>query len=209
MDPQNTSVVAESLPSHAPLVILRRVGQGRVYTCAVPYFEGSSRGLSQLALKLFDSIIVPLQPVRITGLPLEWGSSSLPDGGKIVTLSNHAEKSWTGAIDVKLSSNAAITCQELRRNQSCLSRAQRDGSVRTMQDIAAFDTIVIRLRCQLPLKTDDRDDAYDRNMTIVKMEFRNGELVVDTSTGAYTIRTDIDGLKEVRSADYRLWWEGI
>ena len=61
----NTSVLAVSLPTHAPMVTKRVIGRGAgaIYTCAVPFFEGAGSELSAVALRLLDNVIVPLQPV--------------------------------------------------------------------------------------------------------------------------------------------------
>ena len=59
----NTSVLAVSLPTHAPMVTKRVIGRGAIYTCAVPWFEGAGSELSAVALRLLDNVIVPLQPV--------------------------------------------------------------------------------------------------------------------------------------------------
>ena len=56
-------VVAQSFPEKHPVVVRRDVGLGAIYTCAIPFFE-TSKGLSALAVELFDRLVSESQPVK-------------------------------------------------------------------------------------------------------------------------------------------------
>jgi hypothetical protein len=218
VDDTNTSVLARSLPTNAPLVAKRRLGHGTVYTCAVPFFEGGGRDLSQLALRLLDNVIGEKQPVVVNGLPLEWTSTTRPDGGKIIALSNHAEgPSWTGSLAVRMPSDCRVqSCRELRQNTTCT--AHRDGGlVRVSLTIAPFDVAVIDLACRgVPTKSDDgaaraigsASSANSSSVETVAIEFSGGAVSVNLVTGAYVVQTAVDGLQILRGAHYELWWNG-
>lgn len=204
----NTSVLAVSLPMRHPMVTRRYIGEGAVYTCAVPWFEGAGRDLSELALRLLDSIILPLQPVTIDGLPLEWTSTTRTDDSKIVALSNHAEGSWHGSVNVRSPTTCrSFACRELRHNTSCVAEPHSDG-IQVKLEIPAFDIVVLELapRCTSAFAQKTDDDALSRTAAEFEMQFAGGTLRVNTGTGAFSVM--VEGMQTIHSAPYEVWFDG-
>lgn len=207
LNDSNTSVLAASLPGQHPMVTRKYIGHGAVYTCLVPWFEGAGRELSGLALGLLDRIITPLQPVTIAenGLPLEWTSTTRTDGTKIVALSNHAEGSWHGSINVKTKCKTEVLCRDLRRNVSCMATEAADRThVKVPVLIPAYDVAVLELACsgQKHLFAHKTDDTYVSDMN---MEFGGGKLVVNTATGSFLLQVM---KRSWQNAPYVLWSHG-
>ena len=72
---KNTSPTVNVLAatrSGKPFIISHIIGKGKVYTCLVPWFEAGNKPLADIALRLLDHVIKPLQPVIIDGPPLAW-----------------------------------------------------------------------------------------------------------------------------------------
>lgn len=216
----NTSILAVSLPGRHPQVTKRAIGQGNVYCCTVPWFEGAGRDLSELGLQLLDRIIAPIQPVIISGdgLPLEWTSTTRSDGSKIVALSNHAEGTWHGSIDVRTACKATMpSCRDLRHNTTCVARPSKEsaGGVNISLTIPAYDVTVLELGCSHSRhKTDDElrsGRSFDVRIPFdVNLKFAGGTLDVDTHTGAFKFSVVPASSTKIswESAQYELWFEG-
>lgn len=143
--------LAVSVPEQLPLVVRRRLGQGAVYTCLVPWLGADK--LSPPALRLLDSILTPLQPVAITeGLPaLYWTSALLKKGsGRVAAISNNADARWVGKVAVRLGDTTATASASAACVPSC-------------EDVWTGDAIA----CNLVLGSDTvKTDAVEIELTI-------------------------------------------
>ena len=81
------------------------------------------------------------------GLPLEWTSSTRADGSKLIALSNNAEEPWTGVVHARSPAchAKAISCRELRSNETCTMLSEPGGVRTSPLTVAAFETAVIEL----------------------------------------------------------------
>jgi hypothetical protein len=140
--PAKDTQVMAATPQGAPLVITRVVGKGRIVTCLVPWYEAGHTPLAKLALRLFDEIIRPVQPVRVEGLPVEWLSTS-GDGEKTVLVANHDANPWCGAVRLPLDNDFG-KCTELVTGSETGYRRDEDGWVACALEVPAYDVRVLR-----------------------------------------------------------------
>lgn len=97
---------AEATAAHSeeaggdPLVTRHALGRGHVWTCLAAWFEGANADLAGPAGELFDTVIAPLQPWAVEGLPIEWLSTRGSRGAdhRTLVLANHSPQPWTGRV---------------------------------------------------------------------------------------------------------------
>lgn len=127
---KNTSPTVNVLAatrSGKPLIISHQIGKGKVYTCLVPWFEAGNKPLADIALRLLDHVIKPLQPVIIDGPPLAWASSR-SDETLYVVLANHDEVSWKGRITIPGSMGEKVSCRDLINNEVVMHCRDAQGT---------------------------------------------------------------------------------
>jgi len=105
-----------------PLIVSYQIGQGQVYTCLVPWFEGVL-DLAGPASRMFDEVIVSVQPSKIEGLPIYWTSARRQDG-LTVALANSSDIEWKGRIQPKLLESPLAECRELLTGESFTSQCE-------------------------------------------------------------------------------------
>ena len=160
-------VVSVSEPEGRPLIVRRAVGLGWVYTCLVPYFGAD--GLSAPALRLLDSLLIPIQPVSvIEGVPtLYWTStlvkadSALKPQSRVAAISNNADATWEGKVQVRVgllpkgSAAPSTVCSRLSCEDIWNGRAVRceagknanhNGGVFSIY-IPAHDLVIVKVSC--------------------------------------------------------------
>ncbi len=125
----------------APLVLKHRLGNGAVYTCLIPWFEGGHTPLCGLALHLFDHVIQPIQPVLVTGPPASWASAR-SDRAVYVVAANHDETPWEGTLTVRDVPDQYTVCRELISDKP-LSFQRDNTNVHIPVTIAPYGTCVL------------------------------------------------------------------
>lgn len=138
---EGTAVIA-STPHGDPVVTKHPLGEGAVYTSLIPWFEAGHQPLSDVALRLFDEVIAPVQPVAVDGLPAEWLSTT-GDTHRTVVIANHHDHPWEGTVHVKDVAPALETCTELRSGEAVEFTRSGEGATVALQ-VAAHDIKVLR-----------------------------------------------------------------
>jgi len=127
----NVRILAQTA-NGSPLIARHWLGQGQVYTCMTPWFEGGV-AMAGAAERMFDEVIGSVQPVTIEGLPLSWVSSKRRDG-LIIALANNSDIKWNGLIRVRSLEASTTSCRELLTGESI--KIQGEGSQ------ASWDVVV-------------------------------------------------------------------
>lgn len=141
--PAATTVLAAA-PNGDPLVACHKLDAGLIYTSLLPWFESENRPLSGPALRLLDHAINLVQPVEVTGLPVEWLSRSEDgDGARTVLVANHAGERWHGTVRVKKPGDAILECRELRKN-TLIPFSRQEGDVQCELDVDPYDVAIIQ-----------------------------------------------------------------
>ena len=129
-------------PHGAPLIVCRRSGHGKTYTCLIPWYEAAATPLAGAAQRLLDEIIEAVQPVMIEGLPVEW-TSSRGDGWQQVMVANHDEAPWQGTVILRRPTDDYTRCQELVTSDAIeFSNTQR--GIETLVEIPPYDVRILR-----------------------------------------------------------------
>ncbi len=138
---ENTGAIAQT-PHGDPLIVRHTLGKGTVYTSLIPWFEGGNQPLSGVTLRLLDNVITTVQPVEVSGLPVEWLSTT-SDGHRTVVVANHDGHAWAGTVHVKNVGEAFESCTEIRSGQPV--EFTRDGKGATVElAVPAHDVKVVR-----------------------------------------------------------------
>ena len=83
-----------------PLLVSCPMGEGRVLTCLIPWFEGGHIDLAGPALSLFDSVLNDVIPVSVIGPPAEW-LTTVSKECRNVLVCNHDSTIWRGDVIVR------------------------------------------------------------------------------------------------------------
>jgi hypothetical protein len=106
------SVVLARAATGQPIIVRTRIGEGCVYVCQIPWFEGEAQPLAGAARRLFDQVYGLIQPVRVDGPPAQW-TSARGEGRRTVAISNHGQQVWRGTVCVRGFDAALRACHEL------------------------------------------------------------------------------------------------
>ena len=117
VDDAQVEVLAASVPEGWPLVVRRRLGQGFIYSCTLPWFKGSHGDLSGLVKELTDRVMRPELPVSLTSGPptIAFTSSSVEGESRTMTAANNAASVWSGTLRIAppLGCSTRPRCNEL------------------------------------------------------------------------------------------------
>ena len=138
----NVRVLAQ-VPNGNPVIACHFLGEGRVYTCMAPWFEGGA-AMAGPAARMFDEVIKPLLPVRIEGLPVHWASSR-SDDEYFIALSNCSDTEWKGRVCVPSGSIPTATCRELLTGESITMQHVGPHAACNVE-VPPFDVRVLSLR---------------------------------------------------------------
>ncbi|HDP35506.1 MAG TPA: hypothetical protein ENN29_10405 [Candidatus Hydrogenedentes bacterium] len=130
--------------SGQPLVLSHRIGRGIVYTCLVPWFEAGHTPLSRLALRLFDEVIRPLQPVVVEGPPAAWTCAKTEEA-LYVAIANHDDAVWKGNITARNFSESIDCCTDIIENET-IGFENNSGGIKIDIDIKPFDVRVLQFK---------------------------------------------------------------
>jgi hypothetical protein len=126
----------------APLVTRHAVGAGSCYTCLVPWYEGANAAFAGPAIRLMDHTMALVQPVTVTGLPVEWMSTTGAEH-RTVVIANHAERAWNGEVTVRRVPADARSCRELLTGETYAS-SYADGATRVRLTVPPYDLRAVR-----------------------------------------------------------------
>lgn len=125
--------------SGAVLTARHQLGRGVVWTCLIPWFEGAASDLAGPAHDLLDTIIQPMQPWRVAGLPIQWLATQGEDH-RTILLANHEDRPWTGRVTCRDDAFVGAGCTELITGQTV--PVKHDGIDVT---VSPFGVSILRL----------------------------------------------------------------
>ncbi len=148
--PETTAPMTTTLattPDGHPLAIRHALGKGVVYTCLLPWFEAGNTPIAQVAIRLLDEVVKPLQPVHVEGPPAAWLSTHDAEKHRTVVISNNNDHAWQGVITATSVSEAFTLCRELTRGETT-SFSRAGHNVSTRLTIEAHGVRVLRWQAE-------------------------------------------------------------
>ena len=128
--------------SGEPLVLSHQIGKGVVYTCLLPWFEAGNTAFANVAMRLLDDVIRPLQPLTVAGPPVAWASSRSAEAYYVV-IANHDDASWAGTINAKDIPESFVFCRNLV-SDSPVEFVRNGSSVTAKLAIESYGTAVLQ-----------------------------------------------------------------
>ncbi len=133
-----------------PLLFENTLGKGKVYTCLAPWFEGHGTDMSLLAQRLFDHVLAPVSPVKVTpagGIPapgpLQWLTTTSGDF-RTVVIANHQKTRVWADISIDSAASSFKNCTELLTGQIISLKKSADLTRMAVQ-IPGWDLVILRL----------------------------------------------------------------
>lgn len=136
------TVVCARSQSGEPVVVRHACGKGAVYTCLVPWYEGGQGPLAGAAARLFEAVLLPLQPVCVEGLPVEWVSGRT-SAGRYVLVANHDSSVWQGRLLVRGVKPGETRCTETLSGRTIPCSSAGDATVVNVQ-IPPYDVCLLQ-----------------------------------------------------------------
>ena len=140
--PESTIQVIASTSGGDPLIVKKTVGEGAIYTCTIPWFEGANQPLAGTVKQMMDYIIDPIQPVKVKGLPVEWVCATAKNT-KTVLLSNNSGDHWAGEIAIRNIPQEMSRCRNLL-TQTDVSFSRQEQEVYVNISVNPYDMVILQ-----------------------------------------------------------------